>query len=320
MDPMKRTSPVCVFHVHPCLRILPLMFAFLALVVLIAADPDFAAIEKLIAAGNYEQALAALQKTSPANARWHLLASKIFDGLNDPVRAVEEAQAALESEPKNESCHLQLAQIFLSRNTPQPAYEILSEAQQLFPDSLLVRLGKGLALKQLQRYEEAEKELSECLRRKPDFGLAFDALATVHLHTKKFDEVNRAAERFIKDNPYDFRGYYYRAAALNGMKLEVKESESLVHEAMRLKPDFAASHALLGKILMEDNRMEGAASALEEAIRLRPDYSPAHYHLANAYRKLGRQAEAEREFQIVGALKEKERQPEPSLRYHRGKK
>ena len=68
------------------------------------------------------------------------------------------------------------------------------------------------------------------------------------------------------------------------------------------------------------SRAAEAVPALEQGTRLRPDYSPAHYHLATAYRKLGRDQEAAREFQIVSELKEKERRPLPALRYHRGKK
>ena len=263
----------------------------------------------MIAAGNYRQALAVLENTQPVNAKWHLSASKIFDGLNDPARAVQEAEEALDLEPGNEIHHLQLAQIFLTRNTPLPAYEILTEAQQLFSDSLLIRLGKGLALKELQRYEEAEKELAECLRRKPDFGLAFEALATVYLHTIKFGDADQLASRYITDNLADFRGYYYRAAARHGLMLESKETENLVRHAIRLKPDFAASHALLGKILLETGRTEDAVAALKQAIGLRPDYSPAHYHLANAYRMLGRHAEAARESKSCATLRKRNVSP-----------
>ena len=292
----------------------------LMLFVAAASAQDFFAVEKLLAAGQYRQALAALEGIPSSTARWRLLASKAFDGLNEPARAVSEAEAGLELDPQNESLYLQLGQIFLARNTPQPAYEIFSDAQRFFPDSLLVRLGKGLALKDLQRYEEAEQELLECRRRKPDFGLAFDALATVYIQTKRYRDAARASEQFLRDNPADFRGYYYLAAGQDGLKADPAGAEKLLRRAIQLKPDFAASHALLGKILLEADRASEAVLPLEEAVRLRPDYSPAHYHLATAYRKLGRREDAAREFQIVSDLKDRERQPAPALLYHRGKK
>ena len=287
---------------------------------LAAAAPDFASVEKMIGAGQYREALTALERVASRTGRWHLLLSKAYDGLNDAARAVDAAEKALEVEPRQESHYLQLAQIFLSRNTPQPALEIFSEAQELFPDSLLVRLGKGLALKELLRYEEAEKELLECLRRKPDFGLAFDGLGSVYLSTKRYEDAARRAERYRLENPEDFRGYYYLAAAQDGLKTDGAGTEALLRRAIGLRPDFAASHALLGKILLDGGRPREAAASLEEAIRLRPDYSPAYYHVAAAYRKLGRVADAEKALQTFSELKEKERQPAPALLYRRGKK
>jgi tetratricopeptide (TPR) repeat protein len=278
-----------------------------------AGDGSLAAVEKLLASEEYTKALEALKTIPASNARWHLLASKAFDGLRERGRAVAEARQALEMDGASESHHLQLGQLLLSYGAPQQAYEVLSSAQRLFPDSLLIRLGKGLALKELDRYEEAEKELLECLRRRPNLGVALDALATVYIHTKRYEETRQAAERFLRDNPVDFRGYYYLAAARDGLKLEAAETEKLLREAIAIKPDFAASHALLGKILLESGKPAEAAPVLEEAVRLRPDYAPSHYYLATAYRRLGRNDAAAREFQAVSDLNRKERESAPLL-------
>src|SRR5262249_15751167 len=83
-------------------------------------------------------------------------------------------------------------------------------------------------------------------------------------------------------------------------------------------PRFAASYALSGKVLLAQNHVEEAVIQLKRAIGLRPDYSPAHLYLGNAYRKLGRETDAAREFEILRGLKEKEEHV-PSLRYHKGR-
>ncbi|HYM09494.1 MAG TPA: tetratricopeptide repeat protein [Bryobacterales bacterium] len=278
-----------------------------------AAVADFPAVEKLIASGQYKEALAALEEMPPVSAQWHFLASKALDGLNQPRRAVDEARQAVDMEPGNEAHHLQLAQLLLSHSAPERAYDVLRNAQRLFPDSLLVRLGEGLALKEMERWEEAEKELLACLTTKPDLGVAFDALETIYLNTKRYEDTQRAAETFLKNNPGDFRGYYYLAAARDGLKLETGETEGLLRRAIQIKPEFAASHALLGKILLEGGRAAEAAPVLEQAVRLRPDYAPSHYYLATAYRQLGRKQEAAREFQAVSDLNKKERESVPPL-------
>jgi predicted Zn-dependent protease len=285
----------------------------------VAAQDPLAQADRFIAAGQFRQALAALAQNPPRNARFHLLASKAYDGLNDPARAVSEAEAALALEPRNEAAHLQLGQIFLSRNTPAAAYDIFTEAQQLFPQSFLIRLGRGLALKELRRYEEAAAELSACLARNPASGIVFDALATVYLHASRFDDLQQLAAEYTARNGADYRGYYYLAAAREGLGQAEDATLGLLQKSLARKSDFAASLSLKGKLLLRQNAPAEAASVLERAIALRPDHVPSHMALAAAYRKLDRREDAARQFQLVRELLDKQQnQPPPTLRYRRG--
>ena len=283
------------------------------------AQDTLAPADRLIATGKYAEALETLRQEPAPTFRWHLLASKAYEGLNDPARAVAEAEAALALDAKSEAAHLQLGQIFLSHNTPAAAYEIFTEAQKVFPDSFLISLGKGLSLKEIGKWDEAAAELGQCVDRQPSSGVAFDALATVLLHGSKFEEVRKVSGAFIKRNPDDFRGYYYAAAGREGSGLPDDDTHKLLEKSLRLNPNFAASLSLEGKILLRRNAAKDAAAALERAVSLRPEHVQSHMMLANAYRKLGREADALREFQTVRELHERERQPQPSLIYHRGK-
>lgn len=275
-------------------------------------------IDKLIADGAHRQALEKLSAW-PASVARHLLASKAFDGLNQPAEAVREAESALALDPRSEAAHLQLGQIFLGRHTPEAALEIFSDALRQLPDSLMLRLGKGLALKDLARYPDAEAELAACLARRPDLGIAFDALATVRLHARRFEELQALATSFRDRQPGDYRGAYFQAAALDGLKGTASAVEPLLAESLRLNPRFAAAHALLGKVRLQAGNTAGAIGPLETALALRADYGPAALHLAQAYQKAGRAADAARAFQRVRELKEQERTPPPSLRYRRGR-
>lgn len=289
-----------------------------ALFLLLAFDDPLATAERLIAQARYQAALEILN-AQPASFGRHLLASKAWDGVGDPARAVQQAEAALAIEPRSEAAHLQLGQIFLGHNTPQAAAEIFSDALALHPDSLALRLGRGLALKDLLRYEEAEGDLRACLAKRPELGVAFDALATIYLHGKKFEALSTLAAEFRGRNAGDYRGPYFAAAALEGESGKATEAEALLAESIRLNPRFAASRALLGKMRLNAGDAAGAIPPLEEAVRLRPDYSPAAFHLAQAYQRAGRAADAARAFERVREIKEREKTPPASLRYHRGK-
>jgi tetratricopeptide (TPR) repeat protein len=292
---------------------------WVAVLLLLAATEDpLLTTEKLIAEGKYQQALALLAP-EPASFRRHLLASKAYDGLNDPARAVEQAEAALNLDPRSEAAHLQLGQIFLGHNTPQAAADVFGDALQLHPESFLLRLGRGLAWKDLMRYEEAEADLRICLSRRPDFPIAFDALATVYLQGKRFEDLQTLADAFRARNPKDYRGPYFAAAARDGGKTGDPAIDPLLDESIRLNPNFAASHALVGKRKLAAGDIAAAIPSLEQALRLRPGYSPAALHLAQSYQKAGRTADAANAFRRVREIKEKEQTPPPSLTYHRGK-
>src|SRR6476659_11110408 len=101
-----------------------MLYIALLLASLAMAQDTLAPVERQLAGGRYQDALAALQQNPERGFRWHLLASKTYEGLNDPARAVSEAEAALALEPRSEAAHLQLGQIFLSHNTPAAALEI----------------------------------------------------------------------------------------------------------------------------------------------------------------------------------------------------
>jgi Tfp pilus assembly protein PilF len=278
----------------------------------VLAFADWASIERSLTAGKYLEALSQLEADREDSIRWHLLASKAQDGLNHPAEAVAEAEAALRIDPRSEPAHIQLGFIFLSRNTPVAAAEIFTDAEKLFPRSLVARLGRGLALKELQRYDDAERTLANCW----PHPLAFDALATILIQRGKFVDAKQLSQRFIETNPADYRGYYFVAAAKDG--LQESDAQEAARQSLQRKGDFAAAHALLGKIQLRNGDLIAAVASLEQAIRHRPDLVQAHLHLGQAFRKLGRLADATREFETVSRLKKDEAQQKPSLRYHRG--
>lgn len=274
--------------------------------------------ESLISQGRYEEALSELQRApeeTKATARWHLLSSKAYDGLRDPKHAVDEAQRALAVDPRNEASYLQLGQIFLSWNTAQPALEIFSSASALFPQSLPILLGRGIAELDLGRYKEAEQDLKSCLQKKPDLGIAFESLETTYLKTGQLEDAVNAARAYATNYPDDYRGHCYVAAATDEMQGDPKIVREALDAALRSKPDYVPAHVLEAKIALRAGETRRALDVLESAVRINSNYPVAHIELAKIYRKLGRNADAARELQIVEKLNADRGR---TLSYHRG--
>ncbi len=296
------------------------MWPSLVLLLLAPQDDALRQAERMIREGQFRQALAAIGD-QPASVQRHLIAARAHDGLGDAAHAVEQAEAALAIDPKSEAAHLQLGQIFLGHNTPQAAFEIFSEALGIHPDPLLLRVGRGLALRELTRYAEAEADLRACYQRKPDFPPSFDGLAGVYVTTKRFEDLLRLARDYGGRDPRrDYRGPYYEAVALDGLQGDRDQIKLKLLAANGRNARFAASRALLGKVLLQGGEAVLAIPELEAALRLRPDYSPAALHLAQAYQKAGRAGDAARAFQKLREIKEREQTPKPVLEYHRGKR
>lgn len=116
----------------------------------------------------------------------------------------------------------------------------------------------------------------------------------------------------------DGGGFYYEASARVELALDPASAETLLRRSIQLNPNFAAAHALLGRVLLQRNQADAAIPELQQAIRLRPAYTPAHLYLATAWRKLGKPDLARQESEIVARLNEEESRPTPHLLYHRG--
>ena len=70
----------------------------------------------------------------------------------------------------------------------------------------------------------------------------------------------------------------------------------LAAEAAQRNPRSARNFFLTGKALVNLQKDELSLRWLERAVTLDPNYREAHYLLARTYQKLGRKADAEREF------------------------
>ncbi len=86
-------------------------------------------------------------------------------------------------------------------------------------------------------------------------------------------------------------------AAFLYLKLgQLDQSRELAERAMKLEPRNYAPHNILGRILVEEKQYMRGIQELETAGRLAPGHPGNHFNLAQAYQRVGRKADAAREF------------------------
>jgi len=186
---------------------------------------------------------------------------------------------AAERAPRDAEVPYDLGRIYYQQGRHAEAAELFRRATTLDPAAYKAWDNLGLATEALGDAAQAQQHYLK-------------ALALVHKDHPRYDVVYaNFADLLIK------QGDYQRAF-------------DLAAEAAGRNPDEPRNLFLAGKALVQLGRSDIAVRWFERAIVLNSDYPEPHYLLSQAYRKLGRDGDADRElklFQQAAARAPKER-------------
>ena len=241
-------------------------------------------------------------------AELHHLLGDTEEQLGDPVAAVHEYQLAAEMEPSEPNLFDWGAELLL-HHAPEPAVEVFTKGNHLFPRSMRILAGLGTAFYAQGSLEQAAQRLREASDLRPDdptpymfFGILESADTT---HSGAFKAM---LQRFAKRQPDNAMANYYYGLALckgssgQGEDKERAEAESLLEKAVRLDPGLAAAYLQLGILHADRGDYPGAIPLYQKAIAAKADLEEAHYRLARAYSMNGQQPEAQHETQVYKEL------------------
>ncbi len=162
------------------------------------------------------------------------------------------------------------------------------------PDSAAAHL---LAARMLLRREYvpiAQEEARKALALEPELPEAHMLLGEVALAQAHVDEAITELEAEGKRNPLNGAVYDRLGDALS-RKGDYAAAQQTLQRALLLEPNSTGPYILLGKVLLKRNDPTTAAGFLERAERMDPANYMTHNLLGQAYRGLGRTAEAQRE-------------------------
>ena len=71
--------------------------------------------------------------------------------------------------------------------------------------------------------------------------------------------------------------------------------------SVEINPDYAQGYEALGELYIYLKRNDDAVRVLERAVDLAPGSGKAHYNLGRAYQAMGRDSEAQRQFNLAKA-------------------
>lgn len=281
----------------------------------------------------FAQALAVAPNSIPAN----LAAGQILLSQHRDPEAMDRFETILAQDPHHVAARkgevaatTELAVASRRDNHPELALAALRHACEKLPDSPDLQLDRGLQAFELNQLPEADEALHAAQKLAPANHTILYALARLETQQQHMSDAERDYKAYLAARPDDATAHYglgYVYAAL----LRSEDAHSEFEASIRLQPQQTESYYQLGQLALEahhdddakplfervlarDPNHAGALTGLGEiAFRAKdyataeqllaraeksdPTYSRPHYYRGLSLARLGRDKEAQQEFQ-----------------------
>jgi tetratricopeptide (TPR) repeat protein len=243
-------------------------------------------------------------------SEFHNLLGEADEALGDPASAVNEYQHAAHMDPSEKNL-FDLGNELLLHESVDPALEAFQRGVALYPDSLRMYIGLGIAFYSHNSYDAAIEALCHASDLNPSDPRPYLFLGKMYnVSAARADEVAARMKRFMETNPNNAFAYYYGAlTAWKGSRsaeraVDLARVEALFRRSLELDPRLPDAHLQLGILYHDQRREQEAVAEFQAAIRLNPDDPEAHYHLAQAYLRAGDRERGQEELRLYQKLRQ----------------
>ena len=256
-----------------------------------------------------EKGQADLKLNTPARQKrselYHRLA-QIDEKLGNPLEAVHEYQRAGELTP-SETNIFDWATELLTHRALEPATEVFARGNTLYPQSVRMLIGLGVAWYARGSYDRAAQYLASASDLAPADPAPYLFMGKMQsVQTVPSAETTEKLARFARLAPDDALANYYYAVGLWKSKQSTgslddagaAQIETLLKTATRLDPKLGAAQLQLGILYAERGDYPHAKAAYQKAVEASPEMAEAHYRLGLAYKRAGDDAAAQKELQL----------------------
>jgi len=246
------------------------------------------------------QAMLAVKQT----AELHHSLADVEEKLGDPLEAVQEYQRAAEMNPSEPNL-FDWGSDLLTHRAAEPAIEVFAKGTSLFPSSVRMLIGLGVAYYASGSYEKAAQRLYQASDLDPSDPNPYVFLGRMQsIETAQPEGLTEKLARFVRLQPDNALANYYYAVSLWKRRgnaedaTDLPQVESSLEKTVRLDPQLGVGYLQLGVVYAERKDFPRAISAYQQAIKVSPRLEEAHYRLAQAYRQTGEKLKARQEFEL----------------------
>jgi tetratricopeptide (TPR) repeat protein len=149
----------------------------------------------------------------------------------------------------------------------------------------------------LHRFPEAENELKQIDTRQPNFPGLHEAMGEVYVGTERTPQAEAEFAAAIGQDPNDFEANYF-LGRLKRFDGDMASAKRYLTVADQLHPNSQEVEYERAEIAMKERRFADAIPLFEAVIEAQPDQAQAYLSLAEAYQRVGRRGDAQREGEL----------------------
>ena len=195
-------------------------------------------------------------------------------------------------DPQNEDSYVDLCSLSLDMEKFDLGVEIADVGLKHLPESSRLHLQRGALLAMKGDFDRAQQDFSAAASLAPGEVTPLVSEGVLAMQTDHLDQSVDILHRAATQAPGSYLAQYWYAVALlrNGAtpgSTAGDQALSALEASVRSNPDFWHSQADLGKVLLDNSKVEPAIGHLERAATLNPDATTPLYLLAQAYRRKG---------------------------------
>lgn len=270
-------------------------------------DPKMPSAQALLGLSLYEMGkyadarlhLEAALHANPKDNNAELILAKDLSNLKEFEAAAAHLRELARREPNDQEVWYLLGKAYMSLSE-----QALTKMNAIDPNSVLVHEMSGQIMENMKNYDGALVEYKKAVEMAPQQAGTHYMLGNVYFLLADWDRAMEQFQAELANDPSNCRAQALIGNVLLEQRREPEQALSRLDKALATCPNLSEARADRGRALIRLNRNEEAVKELQIAERASPDNAVIHFHLAQAYKALGRTQEAKAEMQLFAQLED----------------
>src|SRR5215470_2310993 len=255
------------------------------------------------------QILLELESEGLQNADVETLLGNCLESERQPEQAIAAYRRAIAADPSHIDRYEDLISVLLYEHRTADALIAVNQALKLAPNDSRAWVWKGNVDLHRHDYKTAMDSYTHAVQLDKDNPDALFGVAGAYYVTGQAETAMSECKTGISRFPNDTRFYVSYAEMLLTSPDAVQQHaqvRDLLQKALKLSPQSAQAHYLIGQIALQEGQLKEAEEDLLRSLASDPDRSKTHFALSRVYRRMERTDQAAKEFEVYEKLKEHE--------------